>query len=354
VATSQLSQRTFLDLTCGLLGARSFDQLQERTESILAKLFQADHVAFCRMHPDLPTGFAWKARTTGHFLQSYYQWYQKDFVFRWLSQRPNTAWSDTEMLRGQKLVNTETHRRSRESHLKLSHVLAVLLAPEQQLGSGAIALYRESAKPFRAESRRLLQALTPALSGAFQNFAQFGALSSYNQLLEEMFCKDGPPTIAWDAQQGDILRTENVTALLERWFPSDSDRDEQGIPRTWRARMDVWTAASVLLTPSTHAWREVRGTSVLEVSFTRLPLMDDRNRWRLQMKEVHAIPEKWRQILTPRQFEAAALLVQGLSDKQIASELGISEDTAKDHVQSCYRRLKVSGRAELIALALRS
>lgn len=350
---SRLPQQTILDLTCGLVESQSLAQLQERTESLLAKLFQADHVAFCRMHPELPTGFDWKASTTGHFLQSYYQWYQDDFVFRWLSQRPNIAWSDTEMLRGRKLEETETYRRSRESHLGLRHVLAVLLAPEHQMGSGAVALYSDRARAFSAESRRLLQRLTPALSGAFQNFARFAALSSHNQLLEEMLRQEGATAIVLDAQRGESFRTGAVTSLLERWFPSRSDRDERGIPRAWAERMDAFMAGSVLLTPTTHSWREERGMSVLEVCFTRLPRLEGRDLWELRLKELHATPETWRQILTAKQFEAAALVVQGLSNKQIAKELGISEETAKDHVQAAFRKLKVSSRAELIALALR-
>jgi len=350
----RLPQRTLLDLTCGLVESQSLAQFQERTESLLAKLFQADHVAFCRMHPELPTGFDWKTSTTGHFLQSYYQWFQDDFVFRWLSQRPNIAWSDTEMLRGLKVEETETYRRSRESHLGLRHVLAVLLAPEHQVGSGAVALYSERARAFSAESRRLLQGFTPALSGAFQNFARFGALSSYNQLLEELLRQEGVTAIVLDARRREYFRRGAVTALLERWFPSRSDRDDGGIPRAWRERMDAFMAGSVLLTPTTHAWREERGMSALEVCFTRLPRIEGRDLWELRLNEVHVVPEKWRQILTPRQFEAAALVVQGLSDRAIADKLGIAEDTATDHVKAAYKKLEVPGRAALIALALRS
>jgi DNA-binding CsgD family transcriptional regulator len=349
-----LPQRTLLDLTCGLVESQSLAQFQERTESLLAKLFHADHVAFCRMHPELPTGFEWKASTTGHFLQSYHQWYQDDFVFRWLTQHPNIAARDTEMLRGRKAEETETYRRSRASDLRLRHVLAVFLAPAHQVGSGAVALYSERVKSFSAESRRLLQGLTPALSGAFQNFARFGALSAHNQLLEEMLRQEGATAIVLDARRREFFRTGAVTSLLERWFPSRSDRDDGGIPRTWRERMDAIMAGSVLLTPTTHAWREERGMSALEVRFTRLPPIEGRDLWELRMKEVHEIPEKWRQILTARQFEVAALVIQGLSNRQIADELDIGEYTANDHVDAVYKKLKVSSRAELIALARRS
>jgi DNA-binding NarL/FixJ family response regulator len=351
---SRLPQQVYLDLMCALVESRSIEQLQERAEPLLAKLFQADHVAFCRMHPDLPTGFEWKASTTGHFLQSYYQWYQNDFVFQWLSQRPNVAASDKEMLQGRKLEETETYWHSRESQLRLRHVLAVLLAPEHQLGSGAVALYSERARPFSVESQRLLQKLTRALSGAFQNFARFSALSAHSQLLEELLRQEGAHVIVLDAQRRDFFRTGAVTPLLENWFPSRSDRDEWGIPRAWRARMDAFMAESVLLTAPMHSWREERGMSSLEASFTRLPRIEGRDLWELRLKEVHGMPEAWRQVLTPRQFEAAALVVQGLTDRDIADKLGITEETATDHVKAAYKRLKVSGgRTELIALALR-
>jgi DNA-binding CsgD family transcriptional regulator len=351
---SRLPQQTFFELTSGLVESQSLAQLQERTESLLVKLFQADHVAFCWMHPELPTGFDWKASTTGHFLQSYYQWYQDDFVFQWLSQHPNIAWSDTEMLRGRKLEETETYRRSRESHLGLRHVLTVLMAPEHRVGSGAVALYSDRARPFSAARRRLLQKLTPALSGAFQNFARFGALSSHNQLLEEMLRQEGANAIVLDAQRREIFRTGDATSLLEKWFPSRSDRGEGGIPRAWRDRMDAAMAGSVLLTPTAPSWWEERGLSALKVSFTRLPSINGRSLWELRLKEIHVIPEEWRQMLTPRQFEAAALVLQGLADKEIAGRLGITEDTAKEHIQAAYKTLTVSGRAGLFGLARRS
>jgi len=350
----RLPQRTLLDLMGGLVEAQSLAQFQERTESLLAKLFHADHVAFCWMHPDLPTGFDWKASTTGHFLESYYQWYQDDFVFRWLSQRPNTAWSDTEMLRGLKVEETETYRRSRASDLHLRHVLAVLLAPKHQVGSGAVALYSERVKAFSAENRRLLQEITPALSGAFQNFARFGALSAHNQLLEELLRQEGAHAIVLNAQRREFFRTVAVTALLENWFPSRSDRDDGGIPWAWRERMDAFMAGRVLVTPTTLAWREERGMSALEVGFTRLPRIEGRDLWELRLTEVHAIPKKWRQILTPKQFEVAALVVQGLTDKQIAHKLDRSEETVNDHIKEIYKKLNVSSRAALIALARRS
>jgi DNA-binding NarL/FixJ family response regulator len=43
--------------------------------------------------------------------------------------------------------------------------------------------------------------------------------------------------------------------------------------------------------------------------------------------------------LSPREVEVLKLLVQGLSNKQIAFELGIAEDTGKNHVKNVLKKL---------------
>ena len=50
--------------------------------------------------------------------------------------------------------------------------------------------------------------------------------------------------------------------------------------------------------------------------------------------------------LTKRELEITALLVQRLSNKEIAEKLFISPETVKRHVYNIYRKLKVSTRRE--------
>jgi len=47
-----------------------------------------------------------------------------------------------------------------------------------------------------------------------------------------------------------------------------------------------------------------------------------------------------------------ALLVKGASNGTIARSLAISERTVKAHLQSVFRKLKVTGRSEAIASVL--
>ncbi|NUR04144.1 MAG: response regulator transcription factor [Streptomyces sp.] len=58
-------------------------------------------------------------------------------------------------------------------------------------------------------------------------------------------------------------------------------------------------------------------------------------------------------LLTPREKEALTLLVEGLSNKQIARRLGISEHGAKRHVANVLAKLNCPNRTLAVALALR-
>jgi PAS domain S-box-containing protein len=57
--------------------------------------------------------------------------------------------------------------------------------------------------------------------------------------------------------------------------------------------------------------------------------------------------------LTPRQHEVLRLLEQGRSTAQIASELHISTETARNHIRRLLRALGVHSRLEAVAVARR-
>lgn len=57
--------------------------------------------------------------------------------------------------------------------------------------------------------------------------------------------------------------------------------------------------------------------------------------------------------LTPREHEVLRLVGDGLSNKQIAGSLGISERTAKFHVRQIMTKLGADNRAQAVALATR-
>jgi two-component system, NarL family, response regulator YdfI len=57
--------------------------------------------------------------------------------------------------------------------------------------------------------------------------------------------------------------------------------------------------------------------------------------------------------LTPREREILGLLGEGLVNKEIGVQLGISEHTVKTHLAAIYEKLEVSNRAEAVAKGLR-
>jgi DNA-binding CsgD family transcriptional regulator len=56
--------------------------------------------------------------------------------------------------------------------------------------------------------------------------------------------------------------------------------------------------------------------------------------------------------LTPREAQVAALVVDGLADREIAEKLYLSHHTVSQHVNRIYRKLDVDSRVRLTRLLL--
>lgn len=56
--------------------------------------------------------------------------------------------------------------------------------------------------------------------------------------------------------------------------------------------------------------------------------------------------------LTPRELEVVELMTRGLSNKEIASAIGRTDETVKIHLKSVFAKLKVTTRTEAVRVAL--
>jgi two-component system, NarL family, nitrate/nitrite response regulator NarL len=66
-----------------------------------------------------------------------------------------------------------------------------------------------------------------------------------------------------------------------------------------------------------------------------------------------SLPEEASVLLTPREVEVLAALGNGLSNKAAARQLGISPHTVKFHIESLFRKLDATSRAEAVAKGLK-
>lgn len=60
-----------------------------------------------------------------------------------------------------------------------------------------------------------------------------------------------------------------------------------------------------------------------------------------------------RKTLTLREMQMLECLADGLSNKEIANRLALSEETVKSHIKNLYEKLGASDRAHAVAIALR-
>ena len=58
--------------------------------------------------------------------------------------------------------------------------------------------------------------------------------------------------------------------------------------------------------------------------------------------------DEWSKVLSPREREVALLVARGLTNKEVARELGLCDGTVKIHLHSIFQKLGAKRRYNLI------
>jgi two-component system, NarL family, response regulator DegU len=99
--------------------------------------------------------------------------------------------------------------------------------------------------------------------------------------------------------------------------------------------------------------RVARGEHPINEALTSRPKVAEQVLLQFQELSRRTEAEGFISPLTPREMEILKYIGQGFLNKQIAAELGISEQTIKNHVTSILRKLNANARTEAVVLALK-
>ena len=99
--------------------------------------------------------------------------------------------------------------------------------------------------------------------------------------------------------------------------------------------------------------RVARGEHPINESLTSRPKLAEQVLHQFQELSWRSEAESFIAPLTPRETEILNYIAQGYLNKQIAIELGISEQTIKNHVTSILRKLNANARTEAVVVAIK-
>lgn len=99
--------------------------------------------------------------------------------------------------------------------------------------------------------------------------------------------------------------------------------------------------------------RVARGEHPINESLTARPKVAEQVLHQFQELFRRSEAEAFISPLTPRETEILNYIAQGYLNKQIAVELGISEQTIKNHVTSILRKLNANARTEAVVVAIK-
>jgi DNA-binding NarL/FixJ family response regulator len=147
---------------------------------------------------------------------------------------------------------------------------------------------------------------------------------------------DGLTILSLANEAGLKVRTVFLTAYISR-----EQIAAAATARAWGIVMKE-TAPDMLLDCLRAVSAGARWTSFAE---------DPQGRTRTYQKRPH---ERRAEALTPRETEVVRLVRRGISNREIAQEIGTTEGTVKIHLRNIYQKLGVANRTALAALSFTS
>lgn len=320
-------------------------------EELSQHLVVADCAAFCVSRPGPVPAYDWEVeKIPKKIFERYPELAKYDFVLQAVQNNPNLVLSDQQMVSREQLRRSRFYARCRDLGMPLEHVMAVLL----DVGAdwhGGFTLYRESQRPFSDQERMDLQSLVPGLASTVRNCRLLAPVAGRRDLVDALYQQRAFECVVIHPPMAEVMRTPGATPLLERWFQR-LECGGAGLPIAllgWLDQLASTRGAAAFGEDTLFREHEARR---LVMTCVPLPERDGRQLWAVVLQEESIIPREWRSLLSPRELDVLEGLLQGLSNKDIAShERPMKMNTVKTHMKSIFSKLHVEKRGELIAKA---
>jgi DNA-binding NarL/FixJ family response regulator len=160
---------------------------------------------------------------------------------------------------------------------------------------------------------------------------------------------DGPSENALELARKIRQRSPNIGVVVLTSNPDDSQ-----LFLALKAQAVAYMSKEITAEQLIEIVRRVnRGEHPINESLTARPKVAEHVLQQFQELTTRSEAEAFISPLTPREIEILQYIAQGYLNKQIAAELGISEQTIKNHVTSILRKLNANARTEAVVVAIK-
>jgi two-component system response regulator DegU len=169
-----------------------------------------------------------------------------------------------------------------------------------------------------------------------------------------------PPDVAIVDIDGSAETGLELTRKIKRRSPSigviiiTSNPDDNQLFDALKAQAVAYLSKEISAEQLVAVVRRVaRGEHPINESLTTRPKVAEHVLQQFQELSWRSETEAFISPLTARETEILQYIAQGYLNKQIAAELGISEQTIKNHVTSILRKLNANARTEAVVVAIK-
>ncbi|MFC1901543.1 LuxR C-terminal-related transcriptional regulator [Chloroflexota bacterium] len=160
---------------------------------------------------------------------------------------------------------------------------------------------------------------------------------------------DGPSESGLELARKIRQRSPNIGVIV-----LTSNPDDNQLFQVLKAQASAYLSKELTAEQLVDTVRRVaKGEHPINESLTARPKVAEHVLQQFQELTLRSEAEAFISPLTPRETEILQYIAQGYLNKQIAAELGISEQTIKNHVTSILRKLNANARTEAVVVAIR-